>query len=178
MLPNHMIQKACAMALSASFLMLAQPALAAGPITIAAKIPYLNDGVASPAIRAECTWNSDVPAAIVAKSKGGVVSTDQDLASVHGRKLTVTVVNLHAAGGGGFSGPKWIAMRGELNEDGKVLGNFDFRRTTSHGRMTTCATLDYIGKALTQDILKWLKNPTTNAAPGDAGAATDQASGA
>ena len=153
----------------------AGPATASDQTTISSKLPYLNDQVGSAAIRNECTWNTTMPTAVVAQSKGTVISTDQDLTTVAGKKLIITVTNLHTAGGMGFSGPKWIALRGELIEDGKLLGNFELRRATSSGKSTGCKTLDYIGKALTQDVLKWLKNPVIMAAPGsEANAATQK----
>ena len=165
---NYMNRKVLAMALPALLLLvMAPPVFAEGTITIASRIPYANDDVGRDAIRTQCTWNSDLPAALVARSNGKVVSTDQDLATIRGKKLIMTTTDIHAMGGGGFSGPKWIVVHGELSEDGKVLGNFDFRRVTSHGKMTVCGTLDYIGKALTNNILIWLENPTMNADSGD-----------
>ena len=58
-------------------------------------------------------------------------------------------------------------------EDGKLLGNFELRRTTSGGKLTACITLEYIGKALTKDVLKWLKNPGIKAIPSATADATD-----
>ena len=159
---------------SVIFFSAAGSAMASDQITISSKLPYLNDQIGSAAVSNECTWNTTMPAAIVAQSKGTVISTDQDLATVSGKKLIMTVTNLHTAGGMGFSGPKWIALRGELMEDGKLLGNFELRRATSGGKSTGCKTLDYISKALTQDVLKWLKNPVIKATPSSATNAVTQ----
>ncbi|HTD29476.1 MAG TPA: hypothetical protein VK660_08830 [Xanthomonadaceae bacterium] len=152
--------------------------MADDPITIAAKIPYASDDVARDAVREQCDWNSELPATLVAKSGGMLVSTDQNLATVQGRKLVITATEVHGMAGHGFAGPSWIAVHGELSADGKVLGKFDFRRSTVHGRMTVCGTLSYIGRALSGNILNWLKNPTMNAAPGNSSESSDAGSAA
>ncbi|MEO8003183.1 MAG: hypothetical protein ABI644_15035 [Arenimonas sp.] len=162
------------MLVSVLFCSMAGTAIASDQITISSKFPYLNDQIGNAAARNECTWNTTMPADVVAQSKGAVISTDQDLDTVAGKKLIITVTNLHTAGGMRFSGPKWIALRGELMEDGKLLGNFQLRRATSGGKSTGCKTLDYISKALTQDVLKWLKNPAIMQTPSsDTNAATE-----
>lgn len=61
-----------------------------------------------------------------------------------------------------FSGPK------RINLDGKLLGNFQLKGTTTGGKFTGCATLEYISKALTKDVLKWFKNPQIIAVPASA----------
>ncbi len=142
-----------------------QTAIASDLVTMSYKIPYLNDNVGSGNIQNECTWNSVMPAAMVAQSKGTLVLTDQDLSMVSGKKLFITATHVHAVGGGRFSGPKWITLDGKLMEDGKLLGNFQLRRTTSGGKFGGCATLEYISKALTKDVLKWLKNPQIMTVP-------------
>lgn len=148
-----------------AFLLLSTQATAAGdPITVGSTIPYANDEVGTVAIRQQCDWNTVLPAVLVAKSNGNIVSSDTDLSTVTGRKLTMTIVNVHAAGGL-FGGPKWAIVRGELFEDGKLQGNFELRRVSSAGRMTSCSSLDKIAKALASDISEWLKHPTMDAAP-------------
>jgi hypothetical protein len=145
------------------FFLSAQAAVAAEPITISSTVPYANGEVATPAIRQECHWNSDLPAAMVARSDGGIVATDKDLSTFAGRKLTMTVTSIHAAGGM-FGGPKWAVIDGELTEDGKLQGSFHLRRATTSGNITSCGSLDKIGSALATDILKWLKNPSVSTA--------------
>lgn len=142
-----------------------QTAIASDLVTISSKIPYLSENVGSVNIQNECNWNSTMPAAMASQSRGTVVLTDQDLSMVSGKKLFITATHVHAVGGGRFSGPKWITLDGKLMEDGKLLGNFQLRRTTSGGKFGGCATLEYISKALTKDVLKWLKNPQITTVP-------------
>ena len=148
---------------------LSQSAVAGNQVTISNKIPYLSDQVGTADLQKECTWNSTMPAAIVAQSKGTVVSTDQDMANVAGKKLIIVATHVHAIGGGGFSGPKWIRIEGKLTDGDQLIGNFELRRTTKGGKFTACTTLEYISKALTKDVLKWLKNPQIMAAPVETG---------
>jgi hypothetical protein len=161
-------KKIRALAIPAMLLMSAQAMAAGDPITISATIPYANDAVATAAVREECHWNTELPAALVAQSDGAIIATDKDLSTVSGKKLVITVTNVHASGGI-FSGPRWAILHGELIENGKLLGNFQFRRVSAGGLpRTACPVLDHIGKALTGDILKWLKNPTMSATTSDA----------
>jgi len=152
-------------AVPALLLLSAQAAAAGDPITITSTIPYANDKVGTVAVRQECDWNTVLPAVLVAQSKGNIVATDTDLSTVTGRKLTMTVVNVHAAGGM-FGGPKWAIVRGELSADGELQGNFEFRRVSNARRFTSCSSLDRIARALAVSITEWLKHPTLSAAPG------------
>jgi hypothetical protein len=168
MLQANFNKKIRALAIPALLLMSAHTMAADGPITISSTIPYANDDVGSAAIRTECHWNTELPAALVAQSNGAIVSTDKDLSTVSGKKLVITVANVHASGGI-FSGPRWAVLHGELFEDGKLQGNFQLRRVSAGGApRTACPVLGHIGKALTADILNWLKNPTMSATTTDA----------
>ena len=93
-------------------------------ITISSTIPFANNELGNDVIRNECTWDSIMPALLVLHSKRTVVSTDQDLAVVTGKKLYLTTTSIRGIGGANFSGPKWITLKGELYRDGKLLGNF------------------------------------------------------
>lgn len=146
-------------------LLSAQAAAAGDPITITSTIPYANDKVGTVAVRQQCDWNTVLPAVLVAQSNGTIVASDTDLSTVTGRKLTMTIINVHASGGM-FGGPKWAIVRGELSEDGKLQGNFEFRRVSNARRLTSCSSLDRIAKALAVNITEWLKHPTLSAAPG------------
>ena len=148
-------------------LLSAQVAAAGEPITVSSTVPYANDRVGSPVIRAQCSWNTDLVAFMVRESKGSVVATDKDLSELPGRKLILTITNVHAAGGGAFSGPKWAILRGELMENGKLQGNFQIRRVSRSSRFTACGFLDKIGRALAIDTLEWLKHPTVSTVVND-----------
>lgn len=137
------------------------PVFAAEPIRIAEVVPY-RDGVGSAAMRAECDWNRVLSEEIVRRSKGRVVATDADLSTLSGPVLKLSIVNVHAAGGGGFSGPKWGVIRGELVGTGKAPMTFELRRTTSAGMsFSACGSMAKVGRALAVDVVEWLDDPTS-----------------
>lgn len=75
---------------------------------------------------------------------------------------------IDTAGGGGWSGPKWLVLEGKMTEKGKLLGSFEARRQTIRGSMRGCGTLDSLSEEIAGDILEWLKTPSLNAKLGDA----------
>lgn len=79
-----------------------------------------------------------------------------------GRKLTLRVDNIHVIGGGGFTGPKWISMLGELTDGGMLVGSFEAFTRDRNG-LTTCGVLDSMSDSMADNIAKWLKAPSIGA---------------
>ena len=130
----------------------------ATPIRIAAEVPYRAE-VGGELIRQECEFGRDLSSSIVRHAGGRVVvaAPGEDA----GRRLDIVVTKAHAAGGGAISGPKWGRIYGELKEDGRVVGNFSFKRTTSRPfTFRACTTLKRVAEALGGDVARWLENPT------------------
>jgi len=79
---------------------------------------------------------------------------------------------VHAPGGGAFSGPKWMSVRGALHENGKVIGSFCAKRINGGGPFGqfkgTCAIVGRSAKVIGRDIAGWLEKPTQDAKLGDA----------
>lgn len=149
-----------AAALAAAFA--CAPALQAraadAPIRVAADIPYRTD-VGGELIRNECRFGSYLSDSIVRHAAGKVVAAP--LEGSESRRLDIVVTKAHAAGGGAISGPKWGRIYGELKEDGRVVGNFSFKRTTSRPfTFRACTTLKLIAEALGGDVARWLEQPT------------------
>lgn len=144
----------------------AEEAAAPQPIKMEKKVPYA-PGVGTDGVRGECDFDSELSQFIAAYSKGGVVVSDEALNPSEGSVLTLTIVNVHSIGGGGFTGPKWATVQGELHEGGQVVGSFTAMRRTSGGTLTTCGTLTKIAKSLGKDVSKWLKAPQMNAQLGN-----------
>lgn len=129
----------------------------AAPIRIAAEVPYRAE-VGGELIRQECAFGRDLSSSIVRHAGGRVVvaAAGEDA----GRRLDIVVTKAHAAGGA-ISGPKWGRIYGELKEDGRVVGNFSFKRTTSRPfTFRACTTLKLVAEALGGDVARWLDNPT------------------
>ncbi len=137
-------------------------------IMLSSVIPYADKDVANDSVRQECDWNTKLAQNIVKESDSTVETTDQDLAQIQGKTLIIQADNVHAIGGGSWTGPKWAHIHGTLQDHGKVIGSFEALRRTIGGSFGACSTLDNLGEELGQDVAKWLKNPTMNAKLGDA----------
>jgi hypothetical protein len=86
--------------------------------------------------------------------------------------LILEIVSAVGGGGGAWSGPKSVTVKGELREDGKVIGSFTASRFSGGGAWGgfkgTCSIFGRCIKVLGEDIAAWLKKPTMNAALGNA----------
>lgn len=147
----------------------AASAYAENVILVPPSIPYQKEGTAKENIRRECTWNTTMPQYLAKKSEGRVQVAEKNIDTETGKKLMLVATHLHAIGGGGWTGPKWLVLEGKLLEKGKLIGNFEARRQTIGGSLKTCGTLDSLSEELGDDIVEWLKNPGLNAKLGDAG---------
>ena len=129
-------------------------------------IPYAPSAGASAKVQEGCQVQTQVPAAI---QQFGTDVQLVDKPSKGGRSLELSITEMHAPGGGPFSGPKWMTVSGKLLDRGKVIGTFRAKRLSTGGFVRgTCATLGRCAQALGQDIATWLNAPTMNAELGDA----------
>ena len=149
-----------------SLCLLSTPAFAGELIMINATIPYVSNDAASEDIRVECDWNQQLAQNIVKKSKATVKVTDDDLTNISGKKLVITVNQVRAVSSDLDKGKKWAHIRGNLIENGNVIGSFNALRITSRGS-NVCSTLNRLGLELADDVAEWLKNPTMDAPLGD-----------
>ena len=147
---------------------IAMPATAEESVLVPAHIPYQKDDTANESVRSECKWNTTMPAYMAEESDGRVKVAEQNFDAVTGKKLMLVATHLHTLGGGGWTGPKWLALEGKLTEGGKLLGNFEARRQTIRGSFSGCGTLESLSEDIADDILDWLKTPSLNAKLGDA----------
>jgi len=120
-------------------------------------------------VKEECALDTRVPGFI--KSSGGdVVLVDKF--SKSGRRLELSITEIHAPGGGIFTGPKWMTVVGKLHNGGKLEGSFRAKRFSGGGAFAsfkgTCAIIGRAAKAIGQDIAGWLNAPSMNAELGDA----------
>ena len=147
----------------------AAPAYADDVVLVPSSIPYQKEGSVKENIRRECTWNTTMPQYMAKKSDGRVQVAEKNIDTTTGKKLMLVATHLHAIGGGGWTGPKWLVLEGKLLEKGKLVGNFEARRQTIGGSLKTCSTLESLSEEIGDDIVEWLKNPSLNAKLGDAG---------
>src|SRR5262245_1731919 len=152
-------------AVACTSLLLAAAAESAG-VQVPRSIPFAPTAGNYAKVEQECQIQTAVPAAI-AQYATDVQLVDQPAKSV--RSLELSITELHAPGGGPFSGPKWMAVSGKLHDGSKVIGSFRAKRLSTGGMVRgNCATLGRCAQAIGQDIAAWLKAPTMDAELGDA----------
>ena len=126
-------------------------------VTIASSIPYASNAIGNAEVRAECDWNGKLSSYITTYARGEVTATDQDLSTIPGEVLVIHIDRVHVAGGGGFSGPKWAIIRGELKDHGRVINSFRMRRVSDRlFGFSACGVLDHLAKALGSDVARWV----------------------
>lgn len=86
--------------------------------------------------------------------------------------LDVVIADVFGAGGGAWSGPKYLSLRGSLKtKGGKVIGTFTARRHSSGGAFGavkgTCGILKRCSRTLGKDVAQFLAAPTENNTLGD-----------
>lgn len=141
----------------------------AGTLTIAKKVPF-EKGIHVPdAVRAECALEQKVSDYVreAASGQHEVKVVDNVSARTSGKALGMTITAVLAPGGGSWSGPKSVTVRGTLWENGKQTGSFTARRHTSGGG-GTCGMLARDAKEIGKDISKWLASPGQDDKLGDA----------
>ena len=141
----------------------------AGTLTIAKKVPF-EKGIHVPdAVRAECALEQKVSDYVreAASGQHEVKVADSVSAKTLGKALGMTITAVLAPGGGSWSGPKSVTVRGTLWENGKQTGSFTARRHTSGGG-GTCGMLARDAKEIGKDIAKWLASPGQDDKLGDA----------
>lgn len=145
-------------------------AAASGTLTIPKKAVF-EKGIHVPeAVRAECGLEQKLSEHVrdaAGKKFDKVNLAEHVSAKTPGKALNLTITNVLAPGGGYFSGPKSVAVRGVLWEHGKEIGSFTVRRNTTHGA-GTCNMLDHDAKAIASDVAKWLESPGKEDRLGDA----------
>jgi len=145
-------------------------AVANGTLTIPKKAPF-EKGIHVPeAVRAECGLEQKVPEHVrdaAGKKFDKVSLADHVSAKTPGKAMSLTITSVLAPGGGPFSGPKSVEVRGVLWEHGREIGSFRARRNTTHGS-GTCNMLDRDAKAIAGDVAKWLESPGKEDRLGDA----------
>ncbi|MDJ0785687.1 MAG: hypothetical protein QNK05_02695 [Myxococcota bacterium] len=139
---------------------------AEGSVQVLREIPFKS--AVPKAVREECELQTKVPS-FLAEYSSQVKLVD---GLGKGRKIEMAITEVHAPGGGAFSGPKWLEVTGTLSENGKKLGSFRAKRFSTGGAFATfkgtCSIIGRTTRAIGQDIATWLEEPTMNAELGDA----------
>ena len=142
--------------------------------TVVSPVPFAEGSGASGDVKATCTLDTRLPQFIENAAKRGVkvvVSADPG-EDVEGKVIRIEFTHVLGTGGGAWSGAKSVTVRGELIENGEVIGSFTAARYSGGGAFGgfkgTCAILGRCIETLGEDIAAWLKNPTMHAMLGNA----------
>ena len=161
------------LALAAGALVLVTAGAASAQATkVPRSIPYAANAAVPQAVRDQCELQTKVPEFIAASAGSSVELVDGAVSRKSGRVLEMEITEVHAPGGGAFSGAKWMTVNGTLYDRGKSIGNFRAKRFSTGGAFGgfkgTCAIIGRCSKAIGEDIARWLAAPTANANLGDA----------
>jgi hypothetical protein len=147
-------------------------AIVGGAVAARAETTRLSDRAAfaegagaTAAVREQCGLEASLPELVRA------AAPDVELVSgpaSGGRTLTLVIAELHAPGGGPFSGPKSMTVEATLREGGKVVATARAHRVTAEPFGGTCGQLRKVARAIATDLAAWLASPTSGAALGDA----------
>lgn len=166
LLPNHISLPLCmfVMALCCSI----TASAAEDTIGIARVVPIAEHVDISQAVRNECQLGEKVSTFLAEFASNVTVSDDPK----EGRYLRMEITEVVATGGGAWSGPKWMTVKGTLLENDKAIASFRAKRFSTGGAFGgfkgTCAIIGRCTKAIAEDIAEWLKNPVDGAELGDA----------
>jgi hypothetical protein len=141
---------------------------ASAEVQVLKDIPFSQDIEVRAAVREKCELGTKLSGFIA--EYGTDVTRVDELGS--GRVLDLSITQVHASGGGVFSGPKWLEVQGTLKQAGKPVASFRGKRFSGGGAFGvfkgTCAIIGRTTQALGKDIGTWLANPVDGANLGDA----------
>jgi hypothetical protein len=141
---------------------LAPAAFAQEGVKVSRRIDFAPEASVRKQIVDECNLQTVIPSAL-ADSSGKVALVDGK------GDLELVISDVHGPGGGVFSGPKWVEVKGTLRRGGETL-RFRAKRVSAADPFAggTCGILAKCGRNLGKDIATWLESPTDGAEIGDA----------
>jgi hypothetical protein len=162
--------------------LLLQPAWGADQeVALSASIPFAEDAAVDVSrlalginmrenIETQCHLQTLIPEAIAAQAtrRGIRIQLTAPGESGSGRVLTIVIEGVLGAAGGAWTGTKSLILRGELRDDGALVGSFVAREQQTALTQNTCEALATCGRKLAGHIVKWLKSPTLKARLGSA----------
>lgn len=139
-----------------------------GPIKVAREIPFAESSGVRDAVRNECKLQTKVTK-FLAQFSTQVELVEDPSGSPDRLELTISQVN--AGGGGAWSGPKSMTVKGQLFQNGDPGPTFTASRYSGGGMFAgykgTCSIVGRCAKTIGKDISKWLEDPTDGASLGD-----------
>jgi hypothetical protein len=138
---------------------------AAEPVRLSDRVSFAEGSGVTRAVREECGLERGLPEY--------VRSAARDVELVSGaasgpRTLDLHITEVHAPGGGPFSGPKAMTVEATLREGGRVVATARSRRVTAEPFGGTCDQLRKVARAIASDLAAWVASPSKGATLGDA----------
>lgn len=87
-----------------------------------------------------------------------LVNSAKELTARTGRYFLLEIVEIKARGGGVWSGPKHMLVRGIAFADGKQVADVEAERGSTMA-FSACSSLEKVERVLGQDLAKWLISP-------------------
>ncbi|NOT86351.1 MAG: hypothetical protein HOP02_16565 [Methylococcaceae bacterium] len=137
------------------------------------KVVFGADSVIPQAVNDECDLPGQLSGYIktAAVNQYASISEKSSTTAIDADVLGIEIINLVGRGGGAWSGPKSVMIKGTLARQGKELSSFKALRISGGGFMGgfkgTCVILERCLSALGEDVAEWLQNPKPNAMLGD-----------
>lgn len=154
------------LSLTCTFILSPLSALAATKITMPNEVPYERPHAVPLNIQTECGLSTKLQEYIHAElvNQDVEVVSVEDISKAKGKVLDVKISDISGFGGGGWSGPKFMAVTGSLTDNGKKIGSFTASDHSVGGGFSgfvfkgTCNIFDIIAQDLAKDIGNWYAN--------------------
>jgi hypothetical protein len=155
------------------------PLASAAPVSLQVPITFSPSADVPTRVLDECKL-PDILETDLSDALAKVYHGDGKATSTAGDTLKATIVYVLGTAGGGFTGPKILNIRVQLQHDGQVERETVLHRFSSGG--STCSALERDSRALAKDAVRWLANPRAESpkaeAADGAASATEPASSA
>ena len=143
-----------------------------GTLYVPEKAPFTDGLRVRDNIRTECAIENAVAGDIARGAYSAYAAVTREKPSEAHHTLELEIIDIFGAGGGAWSGPKYIELKGVLKDpSGKVIGDFTAYRYSMGGALGaikgTCGILRRVSRALGKDVGVWLTAPSRGARLGD-----------
>ncbi len=139
------------------------------PIVVGTEVLIGNDDAINETVRVDCRFTTSLVVLLVKAfnddnppPRARLEARPIDVRLHPGRRLVLRVDNVHALGGGGITGPKWMDMAGELWDGKTLVGSFESHTSSGRG-LTTCRSVESLSESSADMIAKWLRSPSLGA---------------
>jgi hypothetical protein len=140
---------------------LAIPVTASADERLFLQLPAVLDSAAPipDAVRNECSLEmllGNYAQSEMERRIGSVQSVSAPEQAGSDKLVQLTIISVHGAGGGVWSGAKSMSIRVDVKKGGATVGSTVLSRSARGGAMGTCALLDRCARALGKDVAVWL----------------------